>query len=150
MALTRLRKEIDAAVQLPVFDLSREELMQEALDNHEGVLAANGALRAVTGKHTGRSPKDKFFVDDELTHDELCWENNQACSKETFERLYQKMLAYASTHKMYVTDVYAGADPRYRLPVHFVNELAWHQLFVRNLFYDILYFPRFSPILRAY
>ena len=80
MALTRLRKEIDAAVQLPVFDLSREELVQEALENHEGVLAANGALRAVTGKHTGRSPKDKFFVDDELTHDKLCWDNNQACS----------------------------------------------------------------------
>ena len=78
MALTRLRKEIDAAVQRPVFDLSREELVQEALDNHEGVLAANGALRAVTGRHTGRSPKDKFFVDDEYTHDVLCWDNNQA------------------------------------------------------------------------
>ena len=107
MALTRLRKEIDAAVQLPVFDLSREELVQEALENHEGVLAANGALRAVTGKHTGRSPKDKFFVDDELTHDKLCWDNNQACSKETFDRLLQKMLNYAATHKMYVSP--AGA-----------------------------------------
>ena len=134
MALTRLRKIIDAAVQLPVFDLSREELVQEVLENKEGVLAANGALRAVTGKHTGRSPKDKFFVDDENTHDQLCWDNNQACSKETFDRLLKKMLDYAATHKMYVTDVYAGADPRYRLPVHFVNELAWHQLFVRNLF----------------
>ena len=68
MALTKLRKEIDAAVQLPVFDLSREELVQEALANHEGVLAANGALRVVTGKHTGRSPTDKFFVDDANTH----------------------------------------------------------------------------------
>ena len=134
MALTKLRKEIDAAVQLPVFDLSREELVQEALANHEGVLAANGALRVVTGKHTGRSPKDKFFVDDANTHEQLCWDNNQACSKETFDRLYKKMLDYAATHKMYVTDVYAGADPHYRLPVHFVNELAWHQLFVRNLF----------------
>ncbi len=134
MALTKLRREIDAALQMPVFDLSREELVQEALDNHEGVLTANGALRVVTGKRTGRSPKDKFFVDDAVTHDELCWDNNQACSKKTFERLYKKMLAYAATHKMYVTDVYAGADPRYRLPVHFVTELAWHQLFVRNLF----------------
>ena len=134
MALTRLRKEIDAAVQLPVFDLNEAELVQEALANHEGVLASNGALRAVTGKHTGRSPKDKFFVDDENTHDVLCWDNNQRCTPETFAKLYKKMLDYAATHKMYVTDVYAGADPRYRLPVHFVNELAWHQLFVRNLF----------------
>ncbi len=134
MALTKLRQEIDAAVQLPVFDLSREELVQEALKNGEGVLAANGALRVTTGKRTGRSPKDKFFVDDGTTHDELCWENNQPCSRETFERLCRKMLAYASKHKMYVTDVYAGADERYRLPVHFVNELAWHQLFIRNLF----------------
>lgn len=134
MALTKLRQEIDAAVQRPVFDLSREELVQEALKNGEGVLAANGALRVTTGKRTGRSPKDKFFVDDATTHDELCWENNQPCSRETFERLYRKMLAYAADHKMYVTDVYAGADARYRLPVHFVNELAWHQLFIRNLF----------------
>ncbi|WP_405380142.1 phosphoenolpyruvate carboxykinase (ATP) [Phascolarctobacterium sp.] len=134
MALTKLRKEIDAAVQLPVFDLSREELVEEALANGEGVLAANGALRVVTGKRTGRSPKDKFFVDDAVTHDELCWENNLPCSKATFDRLYAKMLAYAADHKMYVTDVYAGADPRYRLPVHFVNELAWQQLFIRNLF----------------
>ena len=134
MALTKLRKEIDAAVQLPVFDLSREELVEEALANGEGVLAANGAFRVVTGKRTGRSPKDKFFVDDAVTHDELCWENNLPCSKETFDRLYAKMLAYAADHKMYVTDVYAGADPRYRLPVHFVNELAWQQLFIRNLF----------------
>ncbi len=134
MALMKLRKEIDAAVQLPLFDLSREELVRAALADKEGVLTANGALRAVTGKHTGRSPKDKFFVDDEVTHDQLCWDNNQPCSHATFERLYRRMLEYAANHKMYVTDVYAGADPRYRLPVHFVTELAWHQLFVRNLF----------------
>lgn len=134
MALTKLRKEIDEALNCAVFDLTREELVEEALKNKEGRLSDKGALRVETGKHTGRSPKDKFIVDDEITHDEICWSNNQPCSKETFDRLYKRMLAYAKEHKMYVTDVYAGADAAYRLPVRFVNELAWHQLFIKNLF----------------
>ena len=134
MALTKLRSEIDQALDKAVFDLQREELVQEALANGEGVLADEGALCVVTGKHTGRSPKDKFFVDDENTHEEICWHNNQACSKETFDKLYRKMLAYIREHRTYVTDVYAGADPKYRLPVRFVNEFAWQQLFIKNLF----------------
>lgn len=134
MALTKLRKEIDQVLNNAVFDLTREELVQEALKNEEGILSAKGALSVKTGKHTGRSPKDKFIVDDEITHDEICWNNNQPCSKETFDKLYKKMLAYAKDHKMYVTDVYAGADANYRLPVRFVNELAWQQLFIKNLF----------------
>ena len=134
MALTKLRLEIDRALEQAIFDLPREELVQEALNNGEGVLADEGALCVVTGKHTGRSPKDKFFVDDENTHDEICWHNNQPCSKETFDKLYKKMLDYIKEHRTYVTDVYAGADPKYRLPVRFVNELAWQQLFIKNLF----------------
>ncbi|MCD8199327.1 MAG: phosphoenolpyruvate carboxykinase (ATP) [Phascolarctobacterium sp.] len=133
MALTKLRKEIDEAVKTPIFNLSSEELVKEALKNEEGILSNTGALCVFTGKHTGRSPQDKFFVDDEVTHDEICWANNQACTHETFEKLYKKMLAYAGEHKMYVTDVYAGADKEYRIPVRFVNELAWQQLFVKNL-----------------
>lgn len=134
MALTNLRKEIDAALKKAVFNLSREELVQEALKNNEGVLTAKGSLRVATGKHTGRSPKDKFFVDDENTHEKICWSNNQSCSRRSFDRLYRKMLAYAASRRMYVTDVYAGADAKYRLPVRFVNEKAWHQLFIKNLF----------------
>lgn len=134
MALTKLRKEIDEALKIAVFDLSREELVQEALKNGEGVLTDKGSLRVATGKHTGRSPKDKFFVEDENTRGKICWSSNQRCSGETFAKLYKKMLAYARSHKMYVTDVYAGADAKYRLPVRFVNEKAWHQLFIKNLF----------------
>lgn len=134
MAQTKLRKEIDAALKMAVMNLTREELVKEALANKEGLLSDKGALRVETGKHTGRSPKDKFIVDDELTHEDICWTNNQPCSPATFHKLYKKMLAYAASHKMYVTDVYAGADPAYRLPVRFVNELAWQQLFIKNLF----------------
>ncbi len=134
MALTKLRKEIDRALGQPVFDLTREQLVQEALANKEGVLSDTGALVVRTGKRTGRSPKDKFFVDDETTHDELCWTNNQPCSPEVFDKLFKKVLAFIKEHKTYVTDVYAGADPKYRLPVRFVNEEAWQQLFVKNLF----------------
>ncbi len=133
MALTKLRKEIDEAVKTPIFNMSSEELVKEALKNEEGILSNTGALCVFTGKHTGRSPNDKFFVDDEVTHDEICWANNNVCTHETFEKLYKKMLAYAREHKMYVTDVYAGADKEYRIPVRFINELAWQQLFVKNL-----------------
>lgn len=134
MALTKLRREIDQVLNMAVFNLTREELVKEALENKEGVLSDKGALRVETGKHTGRSPKDKFIVDDEVTHNEVCWTNNQPCSKETFDKLYAKCLNYIKEHKVYVTDVYAGADAKYRLPVRFVNELAWHQLFIKNLF----------------
>ncbi len=134
MALTKYRREIDAALKEVRYNLSREELEREALQNQEGVLTDTGALRVATGRHTGRSPHDKYIVDDAATHGEICWDTNQPCSRETFERLYRKMLRYAAAHPMYVADLHAGADPDYCLPVRFVNELAWQQLFVKNLF----------------
>ena len=119
-----------------IYNASKEELVQAAIKRGEGALAANGAMSVRTGKHTGRSPKDKFIVDDGVTHDEICWSNNQRCSEKTFETLYQKMLAYGKEHTVFVTDVCAGADEDYALPVRFINECAWQQLFVRQLFIE--------------
>lgn len=119
-----------------VKDLSIRELVEEAIRNGEGTLSDKGALRVVTGKHTGRSPKDKFIVDSPSTHDIVSWANNQPCTPETYDKLYKKMKDYVKTHKVYVTDVYAGADNKYRQRVKFINELAWQQLFIKQLFID--------------
>lgn len=115
-------------------DLSIRELIEEAVCNGEGTFAQNGALRVVTGKHTGRSPNDKFIVDTPLTHGTVCWSNNKPCSPETFAKLYAKMSDFVKKHKVYVSDLKAGADDKYSLRVKFINELAWQQLFVKQLF----------------
>ncbi|SEJ25514.1 phosphoenolpyruvate carboxykinase (ATP) [Propionispira arboris] len=115
-------------------DLSVVELIEEAVKNQEGVLSDTGALCVTTGKHTGRSPKDKFIVDTPAVHELISWTNNTPCSEDTFNRLYAKMKKYGEDHQLYVTDVYAGADLENRLQVKFINELAWQHLFIKQLF----------------
>ncbi len=120
--------------KMVVKDLSIRELIEEAVRNGEGTFSQNGALRVITGKHTGRSPNDKFIVDTPLTHDTVCWSNNKPCSPDTFARLYAKMRDFVKTHRVYVINLYAGADEKYSLRVKFINEFAWQQLFVKQLF----------------
>ena len=110
-------------------------LVEEALARSEAKLASNGALVAETGKRTGRSPKDKFTVKDKRTADKVLWgEVNQPFDPEKFDALYNRVLDYLKNKELFVQDLFAGADPRFRLPVRIVNELAWHNLFVRQLF----------------
>lgn len=127
-------EEFLAGARKVSYDLSTVELIEEALSNKEGVLSDKGALCVSTGKHTGRSPKDKFIVDTPAVHSKISWSNNAPCSEETFNRLYAKMKKYAVEHQLYVTDVYAGADPEHRLQVKFINEFAWQHLFIKQLF----------------
>jgi phosphoenolpyruvate carboxykinase (ATP) len=124
---------------------SVRQLVEAAIKSGEGTLTDKGSLRVLTGKHTGRSPKDKFIVDSASTHAKVSWSNNQPCSEETFAKLYAKMKAYIKTHKVYATDVYAGADTKYRLRVRFINEFAWQQLFIKQLFIDDIEQPLELP-----
>lgn len=124
---------LDGARKLS-YNLSIVELVEKAIGNREGVLSNKGALCVTTGKHTGRSPKDKFIVDTKAVHDQISWTNNAPCSEATFDGLYAKMKEYAKDHELYITDVYAGADPENRLQVKFINEFAWQQLFIKQLF----------------
>jgi phosphoenolpyruvate carboxykinase (ATP) len=117
------------------WNLSPAELIEHALQNKEGVLAANGALMCDTGKFTGRSPKDKFTVKDEKTADSVWWGDiNIPFSPEQFDALHQKMVKFLENKTVYVRDAYAGADPDYRLNLRVVNTRAWHNLFCNNLF----------------
>lgn len=116
-------------------NLSTAELVEHALMRGEGQLAANGALCVETGKYTGRSPNDKFIVDEANTRDHVLWNHlNRPIPEEKFEQLYRKALDYVQGRDLYVFDGFVGADTRYRFGVRVINEYAWQNLFVRQLF----------------
>jgi len=116
-------------------NLSTARLIELALRNREGELAANGALVAYTGKRTGRSPKDKFIVKDAITAQRVAWGNvNQPFDPNKFQTLLERVQQYLRGKDVYIQDLYCGADTRYRLPIRVVTLHAWHSLFVKNLF----------------
>jgi phosphoenolpyruvate carboxykinase (ATP) len=111
------------------------ELVEHALIRGEGRLAVNGALCVETGKYTGRSPKDKFIVDEPGSRHQVDWNSiNRPISEAQFQRLYQKALDYVEGLDLYVFDGFVGADPRYRFGIRVVNQFAWQNLFVHQMF----------------
>ncbi len=111
------------------------QLVEAALSRNEAVLASTGALRAATGKYTGRSPKDRYIVDESTIHNHIAWGPvNRAISTEQFEGLYARALEYIENRELFVFDGFAGADKNYRLPIRVINEYAWQNLFVHQLF----------------
>jgi phosphoenolpyruvate carboxykinase (ATP) len=116
-------------------NLSPGRLVEESLRRGETRLAANGAIVGDTGSRTGRSPKDKFTVKDAITADTVDWGKvNQPFDPDKFEALYGRVLDYLKGKDIFVQQLFAGADPQYRLGIRIINELAWHNLFVRDLF----------------
>lgn len=112
-----------------------EVLYEHAVRRGEAVIAEGGPLVADTGKFTGRSPKDKFVVKDDLTASAVDWGAvNQPMSPEHFTRLQEEMFDAAADRTLFVQELHAGADPALQVPVRIVTERAWHSLFVRNLF----------------
>jgi len=110
-------------------------LYEEAIRNEEGHIAAEGSLVVSTGQYTGRSPKDKFVVEEPSSKDKVWWGSvNQPISEEKFNNLRDRMMEYLADKRLYVQDVYVGADPSYRLSVRVFTESAWANLFARNLF----------------
>lgn len=117
------------------YQLSPAELTQHTLDRGQGELNDTGALVIKTGEFTGRSPKDKFIVKDELTADSVNWNDfNLPISPEIFDRMYEKVVAHLSNQDIWVRDCYACAKPEYRLNIRVVNELPANNLFAYNMF----------------
>lgn len=117
------------------WNLSPAELTEQALVRKEGLLAANGAFAATTGPHTGRSPKDKYIVTHDNYAEKIWWgENNHPMSHEHFAVVRQSLAAYLQGRDVFVLDAAAGSDPHYRMPLQVITELAWHNLFARQLF----------------
>lgn len=118
------------------YQLSTEELVEDTLRIEEGVLSDNGALVIHTGEFTGRSPKDKFTVKDEITENSVHWnEFNIPIEPRYFDIIFNKCINYLNQLKeIWVRDSYACADPRYRLNIRVINEKPWNNLFAYNMF----------------
>ena len=116
-------------------NLGTAPLVEHALRNGEGKLAAHGPLVVETGKFTGRTPKDKFIVRDAETEESVAWGKvNVGMSPEHFAALKADFLAaLAEKDQLYVADLFGGSQPEYRVNVRVINELAWHNLFIRTL-----------------
>jgi phosphoenolpyruvate carboxykinase (ATP) len=117
------------------WNLTTPELYEVIAQRGEGLFSDHGALIVDTGEHTGRAAKDKAIVRDENSADKVFWGDvNKEFSTERFNALRDRMMAYTAGRDLFVQDTYAGADPRYRLPIRVVTELAWHSLFARTMF----------------
>src|SRR5438046_5732558 len=116
-------------------NLGPAALYEHAIRRDEAAIVSTGALTAETGKHTGRSPKDKFFVKEPTRKDAIWWHpGNQPIPSDKFDGLLRRMEEFIATHEVYTQDVFACADARYRLRVRVITELAWHSLFARTRF----------------
>ncbi|MEG0449931.1 MAG: phosphoenolpyruvate carboxykinase (ATP) [Lysinibacillus sp.] len=116
--------------------LSVPQLVEKATARGEAQLTVDGALRAETGKYTGRSPKDKFMVEETDSKDKIDWGTvNHPISSEIFDNLYVKVLNYLKEkEEVFVFKGFAGADKDSQLGIQVINEYAWHNLFVHQLF----------------
>ena len=124
-----------AGVRTAYWNLGVPALYEESLRRLEGELSADGCIVTKTGIYTGRSPKDKFFVEEPGSKDQIDWGAvNQPIGQKSFDTVRQRMIGYLKNRDVFVQDVYAGADPAHRLKVRVITEMAWHSLFARNMF----------------
>jgi phosphoenolpyruvate carboxykinase (ATP) len=111
------------------------ELYEHALRRQEGQLTNRGAFVAITAPHTGRSPNDKFVVEEPGSAERIWWEKNKKLTAAHFDALLADVKAHLDgLDEVFVQDLFGGADAQYQLPVRFVTPNAWHALFVRNMF----------------
>ncbi|GAE27506.1 phosphoenolpyruvate carboxykinase [Halalkalibacter wakoensis JCM 9140] len=129
--LTKLINKDHVHVNLPI-----SSLIEQSLKRGEGRLSSTGALAVETGAYTGRSPKDKFIVNESSITDKIEWGSvNQSIGKDVFSSLYHKVIEHLGMQEeLFVSDGFAGASEPYQIPLTIINEFAWHQVFARQLF----------------
>lgn len=111
------------------------KLLAEALKNQEGIVANNEAFSVTTGPRTGRSPNDRFIVDDATTHETVAWGKiNRPITPQKFNALWQRVVDYLAERQTYNADLAIGSDPTYQIPVKVCTELAWHLQFCEHMF----------------
>ena len=116
-------------------NLSTAELVEDAVRAGEGLIAAEGPLVVRTGTHTGRSPEDKFIVDEPSSHDKIWWGAvNRPITPAHYDRLRARLVAYCADQELYSQDCLIGADPAHQRRLRVITETAWASVFARNLF----------------
>jgi phosphoenolpyruvate carboxykinase (ATP) len=119
-------------------NLTTPALYEEAVRRREGTISHRGPFVVRTGQYTGRSPNDKFVVKEKSSEEHIWWgEVNQPMDEAKFASLYLRLTAYWQGRDMFVQDCYAGADPKYRIPLRVLTEDAWHSMFARDMFIRI-------------
>ncbi len=118
-----------------LWNLTTAPLVEHAVRRSEGLLAKDGPLVVRTGKHTGRSAQDRFVVRNGTSEGAVWWgKSNRPMEPDAFDRLYEDFLAaLGSSEKLFVADLFGGSQPEHRVRVRVINELAWHNLFIRTL-----------------
>jgi len=115
-------------------NLSTAELYERALREREGIVAADGPLVVNTGKHTGRSPKDKFIVREPSTEDRVWWGDvNRPIDETHYDGLRARLLEHLRSRDVYAQDCHIGAHPAHRRSLRVYTETAWASVFARNL-----------------
>jgi ATP-dependent phosphoenolpyruvate carboxykinase len=116
-------------------NLSVPSLIEVAIHRKEGDFSSTGALSAKTGKFTGRSPDDRYIVDDNITHNTVAWGKiNVPISQQKFEKIFHRMKKYVEGREFFVFDGYVGADTEIRIPIRVITDKAWHSLFATQIF----------------
>jgi phosphoenolpyruvate carboxykinase (ATP) len=116
-------------------NVSTAELYEQAIRGGEGIVAADGPLVVTTGRHTGRSPQDKFIVREPSSDGKVWWgEVNRAISEESYDRLRARLVDYLADRDIYAQDCFIGADREHRRSLRVYTETAWASIFARNLF----------------
>lgn len=120
------------------YNATPKKLVEDCLEQNEGVLSDQGALVIKTGRFTGRSPKDRFIVKDSVTENTVDWNSiNVAFDADKFDQLRSKLEKHLSDQNVYVHDAYAGADHNYKLDLRLVAEKPWSAHFADNMFRNL-------------
>ncbi|MGD0878736.1 MAG: phosphoenolpyruvate carboxykinase (ATP) [Anaerolineales bacterium] len=122
-------------LRMAYWNLPMEALYEESIFRGEANISRMGPLVVNTGKHTARAASDKFVVREATTEENIWWgQYNKPFEAEKFDALFARMQGYFQGRDVFVQDCFGGADPGNRLPIRIITELAWHSLFVRNMF----------------
>ena len=117
------------------WNLSPEKLAEIAIEKGQATQTSTGAININTGEFTGRSPKDRFIVYDNITKDSVWWGDiNIPFEEEKFEQLHKRVIEYLNGKELFVRDAYACADSRFKMNLRIINEYAWSNLFAYNMF----------------